>query len=913
MDQRPLCEELQKQINALQTEIDELRSATGAVEASEALHRITLENISDTVIITDDHGRIIYACPNTFMIFGLSQDQVYERGTIQALIGGNACDLSELRKAKEISNIEWTVPDQSGRRRFVLITAKSVSIQGGSVLYVMRDITERKKMEQELALRERECRTLLESIPDFVVRYDPDLRRTYVNSAWEKASGLSAAEVVNVPHTDIPRVPVPAADEYVEKLRQVLGTGAAQAIEFTWVNADGARLFLDYLIVPEFDPCGKISGLLAVGRDITGRKQTEEALRKSEKKWRNILVNIPQIGVSLDSQAKIVFANKHFLKLTGWEQEEIIGKNWFDLFIPENNRAAVRSVFRAIMEQNDLLDYSIYENDILLKTGETRNVDWFNVLTRDARGDIVDVTCLGVDLTEQRVAEKEKRESEEKYRSMMESFVEPLYICSPNFTVEYLNPAMIRRIGRDATGERCYSALHGLDAKCNECVFDQVLRGEKVETTIKSPLDQRDYRVTHMPLKDQNGTISKMTIFRDITDYLQAVSEKEKAQAYLMHAEKMEAIGTLAGGIAHDFNNILSSIIGFAELALDEVKKGTTLEDSLQEVHAAGKRAKELVNQILAFARQADEEKSPVQPARIAKEVLKFIRSAIPATIAIRQEIASDALIMGDATQVHRVLMNLCTNAAQAMEDTGGVLTVGLQEVSVDKRHVLRRVGLKPGDYIEIAVSDTGVGIAPDNIGSIFEPYFTTKVPGEGTGMGLAMVHGIVESYGGKITVESRLGKGATFKIYLPVTGKRSAGGPHASEQLPSGAERILFVDDELTITKMSSKILAQLGYSVTTRTSSIEALELFRAKPDAFDLVITDMTMPNLTGDELAIELMKIRPDIPVILSTGYSKKMSDETASEIGIKAFAYKPMVKADLAKTVRKVLDDARPQG
>jgi len=267
-------------------------------------------------------------------------------------------------------------------------------------------------------------------------------------------------------------------------------------------------------------------------------------------------------------------------------------------------------------------------------------------------------------------------------------------------------------------------------------------------------------------------------------------------------------------------------------------------------------------------------------------------------------------LIMGNATQVHQILMNLFTNAAHAMEDKGGILEFSLKDVVMDRGVNRGKPDLKPGNYIEIKVSDTGEGIAPEIIGFIFDPYFTTKGPGEGSGMGLAMVHGIVESYGGKITVDSTLSEGTVFTIYLPITRKRTAHRLYESENLPSGTERILFVDDEAPIAKMSSQILERLGYSVTTRTSSVEALELFHYKPDGFDLVITDMTMPNMTGDKLAIELMKIRTDIPVIICTGYSKKISDETALKIGIKAFAYKPIVKADLAKKIRKVLDEAK---
>ena len=467
---------------------------------------------------------------------------------------------------------------------------------------------------------------------------------------------------------------------------------------------------------------------------------------------------------------------------------------------------------------------------------------------------------------------------------------------------------MIKRTGRDATGECCHTVLHNLDTKCDWCIFEKIKAGESHEINIISPKDNRNYRITSMPINNPGGSVSKMTILRDITDYITAVAEKEKAQAQLSQAQKLESIGTLAGGIAHDFNNILSAIIGFTELAIDETPKGSPIEDSLREVYSAGIRAKDLVKQILAFARQSDEKRSPIKPGMVAKEVLKLIRATIPTTIEIESQIESDSLIIGNQTQIHQVLMNLCTNAAHAMEDSGGVLAVSMHDSFFEENEL--PVDMTSGKYIEIRVSDTGVGIAPENMNSIFEPYFTTKDIGEGTGMGLSMVHGVVESYGGKITVESQLGKGTKFAIYLPITEKSSARENYVSEQLPTGIESILFVDDETSIAKMGSRLLERLGYSVATCTNSIDALELFRTKPDDFDLIVTDMTMPNQTGDKLALEAMRIRPGIPVILCTGYSKKISDESASEIGIKAFAYKPFVKVDLAKMVRKVLDDAK---
>jgi CheY-like chemotaxis protein len=265
---------------------------------------------------------------------------------------------------------------------------------------------------------------------------------------------------------------------------------------------------------------------------------------------------------------------------------------------------------------------------------------------------------------------------------------------------------------------------------------------------------------------------------------------------------------------------------------------------------------------------------------------------------------------MGNPTQIHQIFMNLSTNAAFAMEENGGVLTVSLKDAVIDKRSGEGGMGLKEGDYVELSVSDTGTGIPPEIINYIFDPYFTTKDPGEGTGMGLALVHGIIESHGGKITVESTYGKGTTFTIYLPIVRKHKANRQCKDELLQKGTERILFIDDEAPIAKMGALILEGFGYSVTVCTSSLEALELFRAIPNQFDLVITDMTMPNMTGDRLSVELMKIRQDIPIILYTGYSNKISKERALEIGIKAFNYKPVLKADLVKTVRKVLDETK---
>lgn len=403
------------------------------------------------------------------------------------------------------------------------------------------------------------------------------------------------------------------------------------------------------------------------------------------------------------------------------------------------------------------------------------------------------------------------------------------------------------------------------------------------------------------------GEQKVLSIAHDVTQEKLMAREQEALRSQLIQSSKLEAIGTLAGGIAHDFNNILSVVLGFTELALEGVEKGNPLEDDLQEVYVAGARAKELVSQILTFARQSDEELKPIQIDFIVKEVLKFIRSSIPATIEIIQNIASDSLVIGNATQIHRIIMNLCTNAAHSMGEHGGVLTVSLKDVTVGEVLGHEPHLLRPGSYVEIKVSDVGEGIDPLIIDKIFEPYFTTKEVGEGTGMGLAMVHGIVEAYGGQIYVQSIVGEGTTFTIYLPVARDERRHHQQPLDDLPVGEEHILFVDDEVQIVKMAQRMLSRLGYSVTTMTSSVEALEVFRLKADDFDLLISDVSMPGMSGDQLAQKVLAIRADMPIILCTGYSKALSATKASQIGIKAFAYKPIVREELAKTVRNVLD------
>ena len=370
----------------------------------------------------------------------------------------------------------------------------------------------------------------------------------------------------------------------------------------------------------------------------------------------------------------------------------------------------------------------------------------------------------------------------------------------------------------------------------------------------------------------------------------------------------MEAIGTLAGGIAHDFNNILGAILGYTEIARDILPQESFAVQNLNKVLEASHRAATLVKQILAFSRQSQIERIPLEPAHIVKEALRLLRPSLPSTIAIKQQIDTTiAPIFADPVQVHQVMMNLCTNAYQAMEQTGGTLEIALTKCKLGQDDLQQHPSVLPGNFVVLSVSDTGTGIEPDIWGRIFDPYFTTKGIGKGTGMGLSIVHGIVTSYGGFITSGNNLGGGTVFKVYFPAVDEEPPLQAIPEEITPSGIEHILLVDDEEVLTELGKTILERLGYKVTVRTSSLEALATFQKQPNGFDAVITDQTMPSMTGMELAKQMLQIRPDIPIILCTGHSTLINEEAAKEQGIKEFAMKPLSKKMIAAALRRALD------
>jgi PAS domain S-box-containing protein len=505
-------------------------------------------------------------------------------------------------------------------------------------------------------------------------------------------------------------------------------------------------------------------------------------------------------------------------------------------------------------------------------------------------------------LADRKQAEDALRESEEHFRLLTEASFEGIVIHDKG-KILLANDRYYELFGYEP------DELAGKDAISLTATPDSVRRiRECIAEGNPGP-----YEVTG---KKKDGTIFPMEIWSKMFQYqgqtarmsaIRDITEKKKLEGQLHHVLKMESIGTLAGGIAHDFNNIIGIILGNTELAMDDVPEWNPARLNLEEILTACLRAKDVVRQLLSFARKTKLEKKPTNILPIVKDSLKLLRSSIPTSIELRQNIAKNVdTILADPTQINQVLINLCTNADHAMPD-GGVIVVTLKNVELDEDTAAQYTDLNPGRYVNLAVSDTGHGISLEEFDRIFDPYFTTKELGKGTGMGLAVVHGIVKGHNGLITVESELGKGTTFSIFFPAVKKEAIVETKTGEKLPTGGERILFVDDEVSLVKMGQQRLERLGYKVEATTSPIEALELFRSKPAQFDLVITDLTMPKMTGDKLVKEILNIRPDIPIILCTGFSDKIDEKKATAIGAADYIEKPLDKREFAFIIRKVLD------
>jgi len=630
------------------------------------------------------------------------------------------------------------------------------------------------------------------------------------------------------------------------------------------------------------------------------QKKAEEALRATEKNYQEIFnATSEAISIHNEQNGAILDANQPMLDMFGRTYAEVRELTADDISSGEPPYSLKEAIewFRKAVEEGPQL----FEWISMKKNGE---LFWSEVtLKRSEIGGQGRVLAVVRDISDRKQAEDELL----RYKSIVATASDLMSLMDRNYIYKAVNESYTKFYGK----RREEIIGHSLKELIGEEEFNNTIKekidrcfsGQKVhfQSWFQFPaLGQRYMDVAYYPHYDESHKVAGAVVnARDFTD-------KKILEDRLTQAQKMEAIGTLAGGIAHDFNNLLGAILGYTELSLGQLEEESEIKENLMGVLKAGMRAGDLVKQILAFSRQSEPGLRPIQIKPILTDALKLLRASIPKTIEIQMNISSDATVSADPTQIHQVLMNLCTNASHAMQENGGVLEVSLSDVMIDADFAARNPETAKGSYLRIRVSDTGCGMTRESMERIFNPFYTTKARGKGTGMGLAVVHGIVKSHGGTVDVSSEIGQGSVFDIYLPTIERFERLENHAEKAIPTGTERILFVDDEDFIVDLGKQILEELGYQVTASSSSVEALELFKRKADTFDLVITDMTMPRMTGEKLAKEFMKIRADIPIVICTGYSETLTEESAKSIGIKEYAMKPLVKRDLAKIVRKVL-------
>jgi PAS domain S-box-containing protein len=811
---------------------------------------------------------------------------------------------------------------------------------------------ERKQMENALKESEEMYKTLVKTSPDAVTITNLEGKITEVSQRTLELHGLSTPEEILGKNA----FELIAQEDHEKARKNILKTlqnGYIRNQKYTLLKKDGTRFYGEMNAALVCDISGKPKAFIGTTRDITehertkqalqqayealeikvedrttdlnstnkklqeeidGRKRAEDALRESEERFR-MIVELSPFPISIfDSNGRYLYINRKFSEVFGYTLKDIpTGKRWFDLAFPDSHyRQEAISAWKSDLEKLAKKKIMPRLFSVKCKNGVVREI-----IFRPLRVNYDQLFIIYEDITDRKRAQEEVYKAKEYLEKVFNSVTDSIIVTGLNTRVVTCNKATEKIFG--------YKSEEIVGKSIRKIFPDKQAFKDLIPRSLKEIEDHGHFEgeitlrhkggqtfpvslISSMLIGTDGNPIGIVGVGRDITERKQTEEAREKLESHLRQAQKMEAIGTLAGGIAHDFNNILSVILGYIELSIDVFPEGSSAKSNMEEVIRVCNRGKDLVKQILTFSRKVEKELIPVQIHALVNEALRFIRASLPSTIEIRQEIDTESgSILANPTQIHQIIINLCSNAYYAMRESGGVLEIKLVAVKIGPDSRIDCQELKDGTYLRLTIKDTGHGIEKADLERIFDPFYTTKPPGEGTGMGLSTVHGIVRAHGGTITVSSELGKGTTFNIYLPRLSREVPVKESKPELTTEGKEHILLVDDEESIVYAGKIVLERLGYKVTALKSSSEALEIFNKNPDEFDLVITDQTMPAMTGAELASKMMLIRPAIPVILTTGYSELITREKAKKLGIRDYIMKPFLARDLAKSIRRIMD------
>jgi len=870
------------------------------------------------LVINPENGAIVEANDAACNFYGYSKKEILSLSIFDINVLTPDQVVEEMNQARSENKLVFNFPHRlaSGEIREVEVYSGPIQFGENAFLYsIIQDITKRKQAEQKIKSHADNLDTILNSAPNILALVNGEGKVEMINDRGaafggkekEALLGHLGGEIFNCLNSFDGKGcwQNPNCSECPVRVR-ILSTFNTEKSHIEeegqmTLLIDGTKRSLDFLISTSLLNLNGSKKVLLSLADITERKRFEKSLVESQNRLSEMFEHMSSGAVVYEptkNAEDFIFKafNTAAEEITRIQRKDALGKRLLEVF-PMMDQTGLLGTLQEVWESGEEvhLEPFYYKDDVREGWRENR-------IYKLPSGEVV---ALFDDVTLRMESESKIRQSEKKYRTLFHKSNDGIMVHNLSGQILDTNSKMRMMLGYkiDEFNQLNVQDLHPhSDMEISRKAFEETNR--KGHTRFETKFSRRDgstidVEISSSIIDQDTGTVQG--IVRDLTD-------RKEMEKRVLQAQKMESIGILAGGIAHDFNNILFPILGHTEMLLQDIPEKNATHDSLKQIYSGAIRARELVKQILTFSRQDNSELRLMKMQPIIKEALKLIRSTIPTSIEIKENIDPKCgVIKADPTQIHQIVMNLATNAYHAMEKDGGVLKVSLKEIQLSKTDLITP-DMVPGTYACLIIADTGVGMEKDLIGKIFDPFFTTKGIGKGTGMGLSVVHGIVEGLGGVVQVYSEPGKETQFYVYFPI-GKSSfiKDSIQTHEAIQGGIGNILLVDDEDAIITMEKLMLERLGYQVTSRTSSIEALDVFRDSPDKFNLVITDMAMPKMLGDQLAVELIKIRPDIPILLCTGFSETMSEEKAASLGIKGFLFKPIMMKDLSQKIHDVLD------